>query len=130
MKWNVISKWRLPSVAIAKKAIIAKSVTEIHWLATKKAPYDTGLLRKSLAMHITSTYGKVGSNQKYAKIQEFGWVIRPKKKKLLAWKAKGGGWAFARQVRIKAQPYLIPAFESVTKKLWNIIITEINKTTK
>lgn len=69
-------------------------------------------------------------NIKYARIQEEGGIIRPKNKKLLAWKTKSGKWAFAKQVEITPQPYLIPAYEKVKADLGGIIDAEITKTTK
>lgn len=76
----------MPDVDKAKYLIIARAVAEIHSEASRNAPYDTGTLRRSLLMDIKPDKGKVGSNLPYAKIQEFGGTIVPKKKKLLMWK--------------------------------------------
>nr|DAW41983.1 MAG TPA: tail component [Caudoviricetes sp.] len=117
---------------MAKKAILARTTNKIKNLAINKAPYDTGILRKSITTDITTNYGKVGvgGDIKYAKIQEYGGTIRPKNKKLLAWKTKGGKWAFAKKVTIKPQPYLIPAGKQIANEFPDILVAELNKTTK
>ena len=54
----------------------------------EKAPYDTGNLRRDIGTRTYSDYARVGTTKStpYAKIQEYGGTIYPKRKKLLAWK--------------------------------------------
>lgn len=132
MSVKIQSKWKLPDIEIAKMAILARATQEIRSRAIVKAPYDTGTLRESISAVLRNNYWKVGvdKNIPYARIQEYGWIIRPKNKKYLIWKNKGGQWRVAKKVNIKPQPYLVPAFEEVQNKLGGIITTEITKTTK
>jgi hypothetical protein len=69
-------------------------------------------------MSQASILGAAGSKMKltlytdtvYARIQELGGTIVPKKAKVLAWKGDDGEWHFAMKVRIPARPYFRPAF--------------------
>lgn len=77
--------------------------------AKKTAPVLTGRLRESIKSGTTVTgrriYGWVGSDVIYARIQEEGGIIYPKKGRYLKFQV-GGQWRFARQVKIKGQHYL------------------------
>jgi len=85
--------------------------------AKEKAPYRTGTLRRSIHSEVTETSKtrcevEVGTDVVYARIQEYGGVIKPKGPHLLRWKdAKSGQWYTARQVTLPAHPYLRPAFD-------------------
>jgi len=72
----------------------------------------------------------VGTNLVYAPIHEFGGIIVPKRKKLLAWKTggKNGKWIFAKRVRIpkyKGRGYMKPSFDLAAKKAKRIMNEEI-----
>lgn len=97
----------------------------------EKAPYDTGNLRRDIGTRTYSDYARVGTTKStpYAKIQEYGGTIYPKRKKLLAWK-KWWKWHFAKKVTIKPQPYLIPAGKQIANEFPDILVAELNKTTK
>lgn len=69
---------------------LERSVLVVQGLAKQLAPVRTGTLRRSISRRVTGVKGVVGSNLKYAAIQEFGGttgphVIRPKNKKALFW---------------------------------------------
>lgn len=95
----------------------------------KAAPYKTGTLRGSIITEVGSESAKIGSNLPYARIQEFGGVIRPKKKKMLAFKVNGR-WVFAKKVTIPKRPYLVPALFSSENEIRRIIEREIEKTAR
>jgi hypothetical protein len=80
----------------------------------KLAPVKTGNLRRSIHVgHIAPRYAEVVASANYAAYVEFGTQpheIRPRTKKVLRWKTKGG-YRFARVVQhpgTRAQPYMIP----------------------
>lgn len=56
-------------------------------------------------------YGTIGTNIIYARIHEYGGIIKPRTAKMLAWKGKDGQIHFAHSVTIKAKPYFRPAFD-------------------
>lgn len=114
---------------MARRAILARATASIQASAINNAPYDTGTLRRSISQDIRQDYGKVGSNMPYARIQEYGGTIVPKRAKFLAWQ-KNGRWYRAKKVILKARPYLIPAFEKTKRELGGIIDRELEKTTK
>jgi len=114
--------------------------------ATKRAPRDTGRLKRSIIQG--RPYSKaggnraidVGTNVEYARIQEFGGkipphVIRPRVKSALAFKwanapsgmkpGKGGKFVFLSVNHpgsiIKAQPYLRPAITESQSDVKTII---------
>ena len=117
---------------MAKNPFLARISNKIRNIAMEKAPYDTGNLRRDIGTRTYSDYARVGTTKStpYAKIQEYGGIIRPKNKKFLAWKTKGGKWAFAKKVTIKPQPYLIPAGKQIANEFPDILVAELNKTTK
>ena len=74
------------------------------------APHDKGDLARSIDFKLGDSSVKVGTDKVYARIQEFGGIIKVKKAKFLRffWKKKGV-WVQTKSVRIMAQPYLRPA---------------------
>jgi len=86
------------------------------------APYNTGNLKRSITVEPKSPAAikdkvQVGSNLDYARIQDQGGVITPKRKKYLRFKYKGQ-WRTVKRVKIpkyKGKGYLTPAFKEVTK---------------
>ena len=78
--------------------------------ARRNAPVDTGRLRSSLRMEVTSTSGppavRIVTNVPYAVYQEYGTgvyagrgYIYPKRGKYLVFKGRGGKLVFARRVK-------------------------------
>jgi phage virion morphogenesis protein len=84
---------------------------------------DTARLRNSIDYAVDGDTVRVGSNVIYALIHQQGGVIKPVKKKTLKFKigkGKGGKWVSAKQVTIKARPYL-----GVSKEDWQEIADTI-----
>lgn len=111
--------------AVARSTIIAEGQ------AVQEAPIDSGMLRGRMTRTITPTRGEVFTTVKYAKAVHEGTrarIIRPRNKKVLAWK-KGGQWRFAKQVRhpgTKANPFFTRALQKVAGKIEG----EFEKSTK
>ena len=104
--------------------------------AKKLAPVKTGTLREGIQLEkeITPSKAKVtvGVNGKtipYAAIQEFGGVIVPKNKKVLA--NKSLGIIYGKKVTIPAKPYIRPtAREMKAGKFLEILTAEIARVIK
>ncbi len=82
---TIKSKGRLPDISKAERLILYKATTKIQTMARSNAPYDTGSLRRSIMTKVSKSRGRVGTNLPYAKMREYGGVILPKRKKMLAW---------------------------------------------
>ncbi len=107
--------------------------------ATRRAPIDTGRLKRSITAGVPFSAGKgraidVGTNVVYARIQEEGGLIKehdvtPRIKKALAFEWKGEKVVFAKvtipDVRIPAQPYLRPALKAKQSKISEIMLKSI-----
>lgn len=57
----------------------------------------------------TEISGEVQSTVEYARIHEYGGIIRPKNKKMLKWVGSDGQAHFAYAATIPARPYMRPA---------------------
>lgn len=66
---------------------------------------DTGNLKKSIQQTYDASTAKVGTNEPYAAIHQFGGVITPKKGKYLIFKI-GDRWVMTDKVTIPARPFL------------------------
>lgn len=118
--------------------------------ATRRAPIDTGRLKRSITQGrpYTRTGGgraiDIGTNVIYGRIQEFGgiipeMVIRPRIKQALAFDwpnapagltpGKDGRFVFKSvtrpQITIKAQPYLRPAINESRQDIRTIIVRSV-----
>ena len=99
-------------IAVALKA----GALPIQAEAKRLAPKDTRTLTRSIFVsELYKLFGKrfviIGTNVIYARIQEFGGVIKPRIAKMLSWvDRRTGERRFAKEVTIPAQPYLRPAF--------------------
>lgn len=120
---------KMPDIARATYLTLQKVSQDIRSDAVVNSPYRTGTLRRSIMASIEGDTAKVGSNLPYARMREYGGVIKPKRKKMLAWKSNGK-WYFAKQVTQKGKPYLIPAFEKNTRDITKILQAFISSTTK
>ena len=85
----------------------------------KRAPVKTGNLRRSIRLgRITARSAETIAGANYAAYVEFGTKpheIRPRSKRALRWKDKGGGFRFATRVNhpgTRAKPYMIPGAEA------------------
>lgn len=85
----------------------------------KLAPVKTGNLRRTIRLgRVTERSAETIAGAAYAAYVEFGTrphEIRPRNKRVLAWKGKNGKYAFATRVRhpgTKAHPYMIPGAEA------------------
>lgn len=61
----------------------------------------------------------------YARIHEFGGIIKPVKAKMLSWVNKEGQRVFANAVHIPARPYMRPAVDENKKDIVKAVETEI-----
>ena len=68
----------------------------------------TGQLRTSTVYKVMGNRVVIGSNLKYARIHEFGGVIKAKNSPFLVFKI-GKQWISVKQVTIPARPFLRPA---------------------
>lgn len=96
------------------------------------APKRTRTLARSIHMQTViktarSVWVAIGPREIYGRIHELGGIIRPRQARILAWVTSGprprdsAGWRsarregrarFARQVTIRARPYMRPAFDA------------------
>lgn len=101
--------------------------------AAQNAPYKTGNLRRSITLEATDRMAIVGTNLVYARIQDEGGVITPKKAKYLRFQI-GGKWYTKKQVTIpkyRGVGYLTPAFEKLVRgDAEKIFIEEISNAIK
>lgn len=109
------------------KLAIKKAGVNLQTNAKNDAPIDTGKLRQSISLRVSSDgyEAAVSANASYAPYIEFGTggsVQVPDGWQEIAAKFKGKG---VRQINIKAQPFLIPNFnkevETLKKELSQIL---------
>ena len=87
--------------------------------AIKKAPIKTWTLRRSITTLVKMNTWIVWTNLKYAAIHEFGWIIKPRRKKYLQFKYKGRRVKIKR-VKIPKRPYLRPALQQNIRNIEKI----------
>ena len=97
------------------KIAMDSSLMEVHGKAVEKAPYRRGNLRRSLTWKSDTqdsrVVGAVGSNLVYARIHEFGGIVKAKGGGYLHFKGDQG-WAQVKQVTIPGRHYLGQAVSS------------------
>jgi len=111
-----------------RKSLLASTLL-VQNDAKKNAPFKRGNLRRSITSKVTKFEAKVGTDVIYAKIQEFGGVIRPKKGQYLRFPIKGQ-WVTVKSVKIpkyRGKGYLTPALQNNKKKITDIFSKAINK---
>jgi len=101
---------------VAVRAVNAGGI-QIENKARMNAPVLTGALRNSVTTIAKSTghgaEAEIGfRGLVYARIQEFGGTITPKKGKYLTFRTKNGNWVRARSVKIRGKHYLEKAINS------------------
>lgn len=69
----------------------------------------------------------VGPTVVYARIHEFGGIIRPVHAKMLSWVSDTGERIFANMVQMPARPYLRPAFDENKNKIIDAMAFQIKK---
>ena len=92
----------------------------------------TGHLRRSIESGVNekgnNIIGWLGSNVIYARIHEFGGIIKPVRGQYLKFPI-GDSWVSVRQVRIPPRPYLEPSIresmDTISKIISNTIISEV-----
>lgn len=67
---------------------------------------DKGLLRRSITPSVTDDQLEIGTNLKYARLHQYGGVIKPKKGKYLKFAGRDGNPVFVKKVTIPARPFL------------------------
>ncbi len=80
----------------------------------------TGRLRRSIQSRRTSNVVQIGSNVVYARIQELGGTIRPRRARFLRFQVNGR-WVAVRQVSIRAKRYLQRALENSKQEVEQIM---------
>lgn len=65
----------------------------------------TTTMAKAFHLTVSATAATVSNPMPYAAIHQFGGVIRPKTKPLLAWRGPDGKYIFAHEVTIPARPF-------------------------
>lgn len=95
-----------------------KLVEEGSDIVASFAPRDTGALIGSRG---TQRLGKSTwayyVDKIYARIQEYGGVITPKRARLLSWVDKGGIRRFAKRVTIPPKPYMRTSARALQRKI-------------
>lgn len=85
--------------------------------AKKNAPVKTSHLRRSIhVLEDGNNAKRYGTAVVYARIQEYGGEIRPKRKKYLRFKVNGQ-WVFAKRVRIKGKFYMKRSAEAARQAI-------------
>lgn len=121
---------RIPKIKTNVQPAITKSLWQsaqlVRRTATQLAPYKTGTLRRSVTEYATGNSIEVGSNLRYARIHELGWVITPKTKPYLVFKYKGR-WVKTKRVVIPKRPYLAPALQNNKQEILNIFTRNLTQ---
>jgi len=123
--------------------LVVRTTYRVSANAKRNAPSKFGKLRQSITEKFSKLTGEVAVNVDYAGAVEFGskpHIIRPKKKKALAFKPGGGFkfWDESGRVVVKwvkhpgtdPQPYLTPAVEQEAPNFTESIKKLIEDTTQ
>jgi len=100
---------------------VFKVITDVDRVAKINAPKDKRALINSsrIVGHHSGSYSVIygGGKVPYARIQEKGGTINPKKHEYLSWKDKDGNWHRAKSVTIKALHYLERAGDDTSRNV-------------
>ena len=105
--------------SIAKDAVDeGAAVIQFHAQLNARNKFSSrqrGQLRNSIRVEsktsATGAVAEISPHTIYARIQEFGGTIYPRRASMLHWKDENGEDHFAKSVTIPARPYLRPAAE-------------------
>jgi HK97 gp10 family phage protein len=101
----------------AVSAIVRKTALDVEANAKAIVPVDTGTLKNSIQMEMTSpTSAIVSAHAEYAEAVEYGTrphVIRPKSKKALYWPGASHPVMMVSHPGSRAKPFMRPAAEKV-----------------
>ena len=125
------------------QGVITRSTYKVGGRARQNAPVKFGRLRQSIREKVGKLRGEISVNVDYAGAVEFGTdahIIRPNKKKALAFKPGGGFkfWDESGRVVLKSvkhpgtdpQPYLGPAMEGEVGPLTRMLKKVLEDATK
>lgn len=125
------------------QGVITRSTYRVGGRARQNAPSKFGRLRQSIREKVGKLQGEISVNVDYAGAVEFGskpHIIRPKKKKALAFKPGGGFrfWDESGRVVLKSvkhpgtdpQPFLGPAMEGEVRPMTQAIKKAIEDAAK
>jgi len=94
---------------------------------------QTGALRRSIQTDLsqveTRLRARVGSNLRYARIQEFGGTITAKNKPFLVFRLPDGSFRRVKRVRLPARPYMRPGLKNAKPKVRRIFAKLIEAAT-
>lgn len=79
-----------------------------------------GQLRRSFHIKnasVATLSGKIGSPMIYARIHEFGGIIKPVRAKWLRFKTRDGSWHMVKQVKIPARKYFSKSIKQAMPKV-------------
>lgn len=118
-------------VGVRKAMFFAEGETKASFGKPGFPMVRSGHLRRSIQSGIVeknrdTITGAVWSNLIYARIQELGGVVLPKKGPFMRFKI-GGRWVTSYGYRIPPRPYLKPSVENNIDKIKEIIINSISK---
>ena len=120
--------------ALVKAATVGSLVVETHTKMNILANFTmrTGTLlnnwsRGILRSERTRAEVFFGTNTVYARIHEFGGVIRPLTARALAFETADGGFHIVQQVTIPARPYVRPAMDNNHEEIMTAIINEVKQ---
>jgi phage gpG-like protein len=91
----------------SKNALSRNKSSIFNTISSNKILQDRGALRESIDVDPRSNSVAVGSNLVYARIHQFGGVIRPKKGNCLCIPVADGKIIKVKSVTIPARPYLV-----------------------
>lgn len=114
--------------------------SEVKKTITRKGLVDTGRLRSSMMSEVNNLSGRVGTNVKYARIHEYGGIIRPKKGKYLVFQVTRSnrimslngskrlkravaqkGWVRVKEVKIREKRYFRDSIDTFNPKMKRIL---------
>lgn len=67
---------------------------------------NTRRLQLSISSRVVGDAAEVGTNVRYARVHQYGATIVPKTSSYLAFPVTGGGFAFLKEARIPARPFM------------------------
>jgi len=138
-KFNqVLQKYPQELQRICSRSMTILEAEVIENLNNKVLRVITGRLKSSVRVFFDDRIGNLyktvlvvggGQRVKYARIHEYGGVIRPRRKPFLFFKI-GGQWIRTLKVTMPARPFVKPAIEKRKDDMYQYIAKNIIKLTK